>query len=286
MTDIGLTTYEKYRKKTGFLDLEKILTDPNVYLSQHLHDGVKKIEVIHLPNGMVYYAKPVGDVRGASAEVILSKMYQLQGFISPETTLGELDGRIYSITNDVLPSHNTERGYIFLRKLCPGGEQHVLPSIYKYGEKSKYYKSFSPEALKQIPVYYGLSYATRNWDANYCNLNFRFQNKVHDVALGLVSIDYEKSHDPGEGYISIKYTTPFDSKRALIYDFYSQFVQASRDVPDLVNFNNISNAIKKGHSHIDEIVYSSRQSGFVPDQRYVDDLKSSMEVSARAFERE
>lgn len=286
MPDFGLMPYEKYKKENGLFDLEKLLNDPNVYLSHHMHEGIKRLEVINLPNGMVYYAKPVGSLREASAEKVLSKMYQLLGFLSPETTIAEYKGTLYALTNDVLPSHNTERGYIFLRTLCPGGEQYVLPSIYTMGEKSRYYKAFKSPILKQIPTIYGIALGSRNWDMNYCNLNFRFENKVHEQALGLVLIDFGKSHDNGEGMLSIKYTTPFDHKRVSMYELYRQFVDASRTAPELVDLKNISSEMYRGIDSINSIVEESKNDGFVPDAEYVENLKRTMDETARAFERE
>ncbi len=286
MADFGLLPYEKYRDKSGLFNIEKLLSDPGVFVSHHLHDGVKRLEVINLPNGMVYYAKPVGDYREASAEKILSKMYQLQGFISPETTIGHIGGKLYAMTNDVLPLHNTERGYIFLKKLCPGGEQYVLPSIYKFGEESRYYKAFSKQLLRdQIPHYHGLALATKNWDSNYCNMNFRFHNKVHEKAIGLVSIDYGKSLDEGLGFIELKYVSPFSERRASPLEFYQQFVEASRNT-NLVNLNDISHTIYSGLETVDEIVRSAKEEGAPIDDDYVETLKASMDNTARTFERE
>lgn len=287
MREFGLQPYiNKYKQANGLVDLEKLVNDPTIMLSHHMHENVKKIEVINLPNGLVYYAKPVGSLKQASAEKILSKIYQLNGFISPETTIGEMNGKLYAITNDVLPSHNTERGYIFLKKLCPGGAQNVFPSIYSFGEKSPYYKAFTPRLLRQVAKYYGYALATRNWDANYCNLNFRFMNKVHDQALSIVSIDYEKSLDEGKGYIEIKYVTPFDNKRADIYDLYRQFVEAYKTNSELVDLGYISRSIARGASEIDEVVRKAKDDGFIPDEEYIDDLKRSMDSTANDFERE
>lgn len=286
MSDLNLLPYiSKYRTKSGALDLEKLLNDPTVIVTQHLHENTKKLEVITLSNGLVYYAKPIGDFRGASAEKILSKLYQLSGFISPETTIAEYNNKIYAVTNDVLPSHNTERGYIFLRGLCPGGEQYVLPDIYKYGSNSNYYKAFTRPSLEQIAKYYGFAVATRNWDANLCNLNFRFTGKTHDVAQGVVSIDYEKSHDPGYGYYEIRYVNPFEPRRVGLFELYRQFVEASK-ATDLVNLKKIANDIEISHAQIDEVVRESKDDGFVPDKQYIEDLKVSMYATVENFERE
>ena len=71
-----------------------------------------------------------------------------------------------------------------------------------------------------------------------------------------------------------------------MYELYRQFVDASRTAPELVDLKNISSEMYRGIDSINSIVEESKNDGFVPDAEYVENLKRTMDETARAFERE
>lgn len=271
---------KKYRNKSGVLDLGRFLRDADILdikTDCFSHSG-KKLTKLALPDGMNFYIKPTS-YKGASAERVVSEIYQKASIIAPDTTIATLDDYYYSITNDVLPTKSTEAGEKFLEQITPGGAQYALPSVFGEGEIDlRTLSYFEPEVLEQIAEHYGLALATRNWDANIGGLGFTLQgNKEH--AARLITLDFEQSLGKA---CRAGYANPFCPRRlseARIINYFR-----NSDKP-FIKKKAISQKIIRGFGQIDEIVRESKEDGFKPSQEYVDELKYSMHNMAEILER-
>ena len=280
---------KQYRdKEKGILDLGKMLGDADssgIKAQDFLHNYSKRLTIITLKNGMKFYAKPTS-YQGASAEKIVSEIYRRTTDIdTPQTTIATLNGNLYSVTNDIYPSPNTERGEDFLTKIIPGGAQYVLPRI--FGEEEidpRVLKHFDPEVLKQIAEHYGLAMATKNWDANIGGMGFSFKDKDedHNHATGLKAMDFENSLAPGSGLSSVLYANPFEPKRLEAWEVMKHFRTAKKD---FIDSKDIATRIDDGAKQIDEIVKESEDEGFEPEKEFVDILKASMENTANSLDK-
>ncbi len=270
---------EKYRDKSGLLDLGAVLNHADDLGIENItfKSGYKKLSKLVLPNQSKFYVKPTS-YHGASAERIIAEVYQKSGIIAPNTTIANLNGDFYTVTNDVLPTDKTESGEGFLKNITAGGAQYALPRV--FGNETsdlRVMSFFEPEVLEQIAQHYGLALATRNWDANLGGLGFTLQNDEKKHAKGLIAFDFEQSL---ETPCHAGYANPFEPCRISMNEIVYYYNNLRKP---FIQKDKIADKIMQGLDNIDEIVRESKDEGFNPDKTYTENLKFAMDETANTL---
>ena len=262
---------EKYKNQSGLMDAAEFLNSrENANIKQEIFfHHAKKLTKFILPCGTKFYLKPTS-YRGASAEKIVSEMYQNLGMKAPNTTIAAFDDGYCAITNDIFDDKNIVSGEEFLCKITPAGAQYALPRI--FGEDipdSRVISYFDDAALKRVAEHYGLALATQNWDANLGGLGFLL-DKNQKRASDIITFDFAGSLQKGH---LIEYANPFCARRISYFEMINYYRKLQQK---FIGRKDIIEKVRTGLNRIDEIVTTCKDSGFVPDCDYVARLKTSM----------